>query len=395
MKQSEDVPPSYLSKLSRLGFRITDKIGYGLSGSVYLADQSSLGRKVAIKFGDSKAVRCNKELKARFKREAKMIAKLTHPVLPYVLTSHETEEGIPFFIMQYIDAEDLGSLLQREKKLDLPRASSLCLQILSGLEFAHNRRVIHRDVKPSNILVSSNNAWLIDFSIAVQIADTNPESRITKTGNQLGSVYYSSPEQLKDSKSVDARSDIYSLGVVLFQMVSGQMQLTQDALTGIRNNSDPRISEIIETATREDPGERFQSAGDFSDALIELTKGVPLLLGPTTALCTNFTCPGAAWSDRGFYKGPNILEACTRKHCGDCGSLLIRACARCRQPFESTPYCGYCGHKWFEVPECKSCGSHLMKEDMEKDTTVECCVHGNRKRQIEARYIQGESDSPF
>ncbi|MEE9442987.1 MAG: protein kinase [candidate division Zixibacteria bacterium] len=205
-----------LTKGTEVGhYTIIEKIGAGGMGEVYLAEDTKLRRKVALKFLPSHLSQ-NEDAKARFTREAQATAKLSHP---NVITIHEVSEyqGRPYFAMEHIEGRSLRDVI-KSKELTLDQAVNLTAQICEGLNKAHQAGVIHRDIKPSNIVIDTDGrAKLLDFGLATVMG----ADKLTKTGSTLGTVGYMSPEQASGRKA-DERSDLFSLGVVLYEMITGR-----------------------------------------------------------------------------------------------------------------------------------------------------------------------------
>ena len=187
-------------------YRIVEKIGSGGMGEVYLVEDTELNRQVALKFLSSHLCQ-DADCRARFKREAQAAAKLNHP---NIVTIHEVSEfnGRPFFAMEHVEGQSLRELI-KAKELPIERVMELAIQICEGLHKAHQSGIVHRDVKPANILIDSDGrAKILDFGLATM----HGCDHLTKTGSTLGTVGYMSPEQVR-GETVDHRSDIFSLGV--------------------------------------------------------------------------------------------------------------------------------------------------------------------------------------
>jgi serine/threonine protein kinase len=182
-------------------YRIVEKIGAGGMGEVYLAEDTELGRKVALKFLPPHLCQ-DEDCRARFKREAQAAAKLDHP---NIVTIHEVSEhqGRPFIAMEHIEGQSLHDLI-KTRKLDLDRAVDLAIQICEGLTKAHQTGITHRDIKPSNIALDADGrAKILDFGLA----SIQGSEHLTRTGSTLGTIGYMSPEQA-EGKEIDHRSDI-------------------------------------------------------------------------------------------------------------------------------------------------------------------------------------------
>ncbi|MDP4116468.1 MAG: serine/threonine-protein kinase [Bacteroidota bacterium] len=196
---------------------IIDKIGEGGMGDVYLA-KDNLERKVAIKVLNPILAK-DEHLVKRFKQEARAQSALSHPNI-VTLYNYFVEDDKYCIAMEYAEGETLKSLIKRIGPIPEARSKNILKQILEGLNYAHSKGIIHRDIKPSNIIIDKNdNVKIMDFGIAKILGDRN----LTKTGTKLGTIFYMSPEQVLGHKDVDHRSDIYSLGVTFFEMLSGKL----------------------------------------------------------------------------------------------------------------------------------------------------------------------------
>ncbi len=259
-------------------YRIERELGSGGMATVYLAEDLKHHRQVAIKV-------LRPELAAslgveRFVREIEIAANLTHP---HILPLHDSGEadGFLYYVMPFIKGESLRERIDREEKLDIKEAIRLTDQVASALSHAHELGLVHRDIKPENILLAADQAIVADFGIARAVEVAGGE-RLTGTGLAVGTPAYMSPEQAVGDKNVDARSDVYALGCVVYEMVTGrapfegatpQEMLAKhavDTVPGLRT-SDPSIPLFLERAVdralAKRPDERFQSASAFAEAL--------------------------------------------------------------------------------------------------------------------------------
>jgi serine/threonine protein kinase len=373
---SNEIPSEYLNHLERQGFVLDAKVGQGASGGVYSALQRSLNRKVAVKFFDSAFIRGDPAMQKRFAREARLLAKFQHPGIPFIITEGSVKSSlgdIPYFVMEFIHGQSLRERLDKEHKLELHTAIEYASQILNALSYAHGHSVIHRDLKPGNIMIDPRgHCFLIDFSIGVSVKHSPGLTRATSLGEQLGTTTYMSPEQIEDSSSVDLQTDLFAMGVVLIEMLTGRADRTNIARS---LSSFPRnIIATIEMACAPDLGDRVRTADDFLRSLrgnsrYELPSALPAL-----AICSNLKCPDADWTANGYYRGPNVKQESTDSFCTGCGHQLNYQCLGCGAPTQNTPHCGACGAELFCRPECKTCGSWLTKEFMDDGG-----VHGCRK----------------
>jgi eukaryotic-like serine/threonine-protein kinase len=373
------ISDEYHLQLTRHGFIPKSVAGSGVSGTVLIALQRSLDREVAVKICDGFLARDSPELQKRFRREARLLARIDHPRIPYVLTTGEMPESkVPYTVMRFIRGVTLRQRLVKDGRIDALLATRLCADLLDALHAAHAAGVVHRDVKPENIMLADDSPFLIDFSIG--FAPSSVTARVTGTGENFGTVDYMCPEQAKDMARVDQRCDLYSLGVVLFEMLTGTPKIRPPEFDKDLGHVSPELRAVVRRATDVLEGARFQTATEFAAALNGfLTATSTTLLPAVRAVCANLTCPGANWSPNGYYRGPSVFNECTDAFCQHCGIKLTRHCPRCSAPFLGTPYCGTCGGEWFRSPECAICGSFLKKEDMTADTAKDCCTRGRRK----------------
>jgi YVTN family beta-propeller protein len=273
---------------SRLGSYVVEGVvGRGGMGVVYRATQERLGRTVAIKVIAPDLAR-DPDFRRRFDRESELAASIEHPNAVPIYEAGEGPDGNLYIAMRLIEGPDLGGLLSQEQWLEAPRAVSLIEQVAGALDAAHSRGLVHRDVKPSNVLIGDAGgrdwAYLTDFGLTKAVTDA---SELTGSGQWVGTLDYASPEQIQGSP-VDARSDVYSLGCVLYEAVSGQVPFERDdkvaRLYAHLNDPPPRLSEqvpdapaaldgVIDRALAKDPADRYPSAGDLARAATAAVAG--------------------------------------------------------------------------------------------------------------------------
>ena len=258
---------------------IDGEIGAGGMAIVYVAEDVKHHRKVALKV-------LRPELAAvigadRFLREIETTAKLQHP---HILPLHDsgTVGGTVFYVMPFVEGESLRDRLTREKQLSVEDAVRITREVASALDYAHRRGVIHRDIKPENILLHEGQALVADFGIALAVSSAAGGTRLTETGMSLGTPHYMSPEQAMGERVLDARTDVYALGCVLYEMLLGEPPFTGPtaqaiiarvmtdeprAMTIQRKSIPPYVEAAVRRALAKVPADRFATAAEFSTAL--------------------------------------------------------------------------------------------------------------------------------
>lgn len=265
------------------GCRIEGVLGRGGMGVVYRARQVGLGRQVALKLlAPDRAL--DPEFRARFQREWQMAAAIDHPNIIPVYAAGE-EHGTLYLVLRYVDGTDLHGLLKRTGALPPARAASIVAQVGHALDAAHAAGLVHRDVKPGNVLLDHDHVYLSDFGLT-RLAGA--QTQITQTGRWLGTVDYASPEQL-EGHTTDARSDVYALGCVLFAALTGKPPYPRDTVPAtllahlndpIPRPSDagapPEFDRVLARALAKDPADRYLSAGDLGRAAQAASRGEPV-----------------------------------------------------------------------------------------------------------------------
>ena len=283
-------------------FRIERQIGIGGMAIVYLARELKHDREVALKvLRPEIAAQLGAE---RFLNEIKITAQLDHPHILTLIDSGESD-GFLWYAQPYIRGESLRDRLRRETQIAVDDALAITRQAASALAYAHQHGVIHRDIKPENILLHEGEAMVADFGIALALREAGG-NRLTETGLSLGTPQYMSPEQATGERQLDARSDVYSLGAVLYEMLAGEAPhsgptaqaivarlLTErpTRLRAIRASVPPEIDDAVAKALEKTPADRFPSAAEFSASLRHAAqpKAVPggrreLLIGASVAI---------------------------------------------------------------------------------------------------------------
>jgi serine/threonine protein kinase len=249
-------------------YRVERELGQGGMATVYLAHELRHDRNVALKL-------LRPELSAilgaqRFLGEIKTTANLQHPHILGLFDSGEAG-GLVFYVMPYVDGESLRARLVREKQLPVDDAVRIAREVADALDYAHRHGVIHRDIKPENILLHDGRALVADFGIALAAARSEGGSRMTETGMSLGTPAYMSPEQAMGEREITARSDVYALGAVLYEMLTGEPPFTGPtaqaiiarvmteeprSLTLQRKSVPPHVEAAVVTALSKLPGAR-------------------------------------------------------------------------------------------------------------------------------------------
>ena len=247
-------------------YRILKKIATGGMADVLLAIQDSLSRKVAIKI-IHRELSENREMILRFKREAELVAKLKHPNIVQIYEDG-ISEGRYFMVLEFMENGSLDNYIKRAKP-DLKKVLKLLIPIFSALEFIHSRGIVHRDLKPSNILLDKDlTAKLTDFGIATFL--WTEKTRITTTNTAIGTIAYMSPEQSRDSKRVDHRADIYSMGAILYELTTNQLPSGNfPPPAQVNSNISEDLSNAIMKALSLDKMKRFPSIKFLKEKVLD------------------------------------------------------------------------------------------------------------------------------
>ena len=293
-----DTPSHMIESLRRAltgRYEVERMLGQGGMGSVFLGRDVVLDRPVAIKVVAPELAGAE-SIRERFLQEARLVARLRHPSIVAVYAAGEAE-GLLYFVMELVEGESLRDRLTREGRMDGDAGIVVLRDLARALAYAHEHGVVHRDVKPENILLdkATGCALLVDFGVARALA--GGDARVTMTGFTLGSPKYMSPEQASGERNLDGRSDVYSLGLVGYEMFSGTAavsattpgaaivaQITQHpAALEAGERTRPELIAVIERAIEKVPDARWPSAGAFADALDAVLGGHPAEPGMTTA----------------------------------------------------------------------------------------------------------------
>jgi serine/threonine-protein kinase len=277
-------------------YRLEAKLGSGGMSTVYLARDETLDRPVAVKVMHREMSEQEDQLQ-RFRQEARAVAKLSHPNVVAVIDAGE-DGGYPYIVFEYVKGETLKQRIARVGALDTQDAIAYAIEVARGLSVAHARNMVHRDIKPQNVLIDEEGrAKLTDFGISRQLE----QDGVTATGRVLGTTDYVAPEQAM-GHSVDPRSDVYSLGVVLYEMLVGQVPFHADSQVGVamkhvneelpdvqrrRPEVSAAVALVVERATAKSPAERYQSIAEMIDDLETALEVEAARAGSTTGEATS------------------------------------------------------------------------------------------------------------
>jgi predicted Ser/Thr protein kinase len=273
----------YLETLSRQfpQLEILEHLGQGGMGVVYKARQRNLNRLVAVKILPP-SVGADPAFAERFTREAQALAQLNHPNIVQVYDFGRTDEFF-YFVMEYVDGVNLRALIHGEK-LDPEQALKIVPQICEALQFAHDEGIVHRDIKPENILIDKKGRVKIaDFGLAKLLGRGAEDMSLTGTGQLMGTLGYMAPEQLQQAHSVDHRADIYSLGVVFYEMLTGKLPIGRFDVPSKTLHVDVRLDDIVLRSLESEPGRRYQHASELKEQVNRITNvgsqagGVPIM----------------------------------------------------------------------------------------------------------------------
>src|SRR3954463_12081217 len=276
--------PRLLSNRYELG----ETLGYGGMSEVHRGRDVRLGRAVAVKVLRADLAR-DPQFQERFRREAQNAAALNHPAIVAVYDTGETrtEHGpLPYIVMEYVDGRTLRDIVKTEGPLPGQRAMEIMADVCAALDFSHRHGIVHRDVKPANVMITRNGAVkVMDFGIAR--ATTDGQAAVTQTAAVIGTAQYLSPEQAR-GEAVDARSDVYAAGCVLFELLTGEPPFTGDSPVAVayqhvredpKPPSDvnpqipPALDAVILKALSKNPANRYQSAAELRADLVRVRNG--------------------------------------------------------------------------------------------------------------------------
>jgi eukaryotic-like serine/threonine-protein kinase len=279
------VPEAHAGMMVTPSVKLVRPLGEGGMGTVWVADHLALRTQVVVKFIAS-ALKDSKEAIERFSREAAAAAQVKSPHVVQTFDHGITQNGHPYIVMELLEGRDLGALLEREGRCSKDLVTAIVGQLARALDRAHERGIVHRDIKPGNIFLCEDGradvfVKLLDFGIAkgveVPVIDSG-----TKTGAMIGSPFYMSPEQILGSKNIDHRSDLWSVGIVVYEALTGKKPFDAETMGGLAikihseplplvSAHDPSLSPAVDVwfhrACARQPSERFGSAREMADAL--------------------------------------------------------------------------------------------------------------------------------
>ncbi|HKZ02588.1 MAG TPA: protein kinase, partial [Pyrinomonadaceae bacterium] len=262
-------------------YRIDARLSEGGMGKVYRGTHILIGKTVAVKVLRP-ALAADEKIVARFSREARAASRISHPHALSVTDFGEDEEGRVFLVMEYLQGKTLKEIIREEGPMGLQRVVEITRQVGGALEAAHDQGVVHRDLKSENIMLLTTNgadyARVLDFGIAkIMEPEGGYDAEITAPNLVIGTPQYMSPEQCSQSSAIDSRSDIYSLGIILYEMLVGHVPFTGESSTAImlkqmqepapsvleeRPDLPPAVAQVLARALAKDPDKRYQRAAE-------------------------------------------------------------------------------------------------------------------------------------
>jgi eukaryotic-like serine/threonine-protein kinase len=303
-------------------YRVERLIGRGGMGAVYEATNTSIAKRVALKFLDKEASR-DRDAVARFQREAESASAVESAHIVQIFDSGMAEDERPFLVMELLQGEDLRAVLRRDGKLPLPDSIHVAGQVARALSRAHAAGIVHRDLKPDNVFLCRRDddamfVKIVDFGISKVTRREATADTLTRRGTVLGTAFYMSPEQAQAFRDVDGRTDLYSLGSILFEMLTGRPPHTGTVYEAVlidictKNAPDIRdlepdvpdaVAEVIQKALARDRAERYQDANELYDALALAAPGL-LRTGGIGATRAAFTSNPALGAESGRRSTP-------------------------------------------------------------------------------------------
>jgi serine/threonine protein kinase len=268
---------------------ILEFIGKGGMGAVYKARQKQLDRIIALKILPPEVGR-DPTFAERFSREARALAKLNHPNIVSIYDSGE-KDGLFYFAMEYVDGVNLREAIKAEQ-VSPEKALAIVPQICDALQYAHEEGVVHRDIKPENVLLDrKGRVKIADFGLSKLLGHEGPEPILTQTHQVMGTLRYMAPEQMQGTKSVDHRADIYSLGVVFYELLTGEVPMGRFEPPSQRVQVDVRLDEVVLRSLEREPTKRYQHASEVKTDVEMISRDVRPFAPVAAALSTPATTP--------------------------------------------------------------------------------------------------------
>jgi serine/threonine protein kinase len=289
---------------------ILELLGQGGMGAVYKARQVALERVVALKILTSLPAN-DPGFAERFMREARALARLSHPHIVAVHEFGQTQD-LHYLIMEYVDGPSLRQI-ERAARLTPPQALRIIPQICEALQFAHDEGVVHRDIKPENILLDrKGRVKIADFGLAKIFGRETPPSHLTGAKDVMGTPHYMAPEQIERPQEVDHRADIYSLGVVFYEMLTGELPLGRFASPSRKADLDVRLDQVVLRTLEKEPDRRYQQASQVKTDVEAITHAPVAAPVETPASATSFwprgqAVPAGSWQRLGGLAGALAL----------------------------------------------------------------------------------------
>ena len=369
----------------RLGnYVIRSLLGSGGMAVVFLGEQLSLNRQVAIKILPEKFAQ-NRLFVERFESEAAVLASLNHRNVVGVIDRGKSDNTY-FIVMEFIDGETLKDRLKRKRRLPPEEIIPFALQSLDGLGYAHKRGIVHRDVKPGNIMIASEgDVKIADFGLA-HLAKAQGGMDVTRENQAMGTLKYMAPEQLMSARHVDGRADLYAFGVCLYEMLTGKLPVgTFKTPSEIDPSLDMRWDDIVLKALKTEAEERYQRAEHFAEALRELQQ-TPRVTVKDEERAEEAAAEAATKPER-------LLPQCAK--CGHESPVTARECEKCGASlddlFEKCPSCGRINRMDVEI--CPRCDANLEVHRAEKLQTALAVLRKAKHLAAERNYRQAIAEA--